>query len=316
MPAVRAVVVDLEAPARLAIAPVDAPELAPNEALVRVKAISLNRGETRGAQNAAPGSRPGWDFAGLLERPAADGSGPKTGSGMTGRVVGVLRTGAWAEIVAVPTTNLATIRDNVTFAQAATLPVAGLTALYALDWANGLVGRNVLITGASGGVGNLAIQLAKAGGARVTALVRQERHAASAKEAGADNVVADETGDAAREFGPYNHVLESVGGKVLSKVLTMLAPFGSVVSYGTSAGSTISLDASAMMRARGALKGLGVFVEMQKEGAGVGLARLAALLADGRLKPHIAIQEPWTKIGVVAQQLLDREYPGKAVLTL
>jgi NADPH:quinone reductase-like Zn-dependent oxidoreductase len=216
----------------------------------------------------------------------------------------------------VPTTNLATLRDNVTFAQAATLPVAGLTALYALDQANGLVGRNVLITGASGGVGNLGIQIAKAGGATVTALVRQELHAASAKEAGADHVVADETGEAAREFGPYNHVLESVGGEVLSKVVTMLAPFASVVCYGTTAGGQLSFDASAVMRARATVRGLGVFVEIQREGAGVGLARLAGMLANGTLKPHIPIQEPWTEIGSVAQQLLDRSFPGKAVLTV
>ena len=83
--------------------------------------------------------------------------------------------GAWAEVVSVPTSNLAALRDNVTLAQASTLPVAGLTALYALDRADGLAGRKVLITGASGGVGNLAIQIAKLGGATVTALVRPEK---------------------------------------------------------------------------------------------------------------------------------------------
>jgi NADPH:quinone reductase-like Zn-dependent oxidoreductase len=316
MPGVRAVVVDPEAPGHLKLDVVEAPQPAPNEALVRVKAISLNRGETRGAQTAAAGSRPGWDFAGLLERPAADGSGPRTGSGMTGRVVGVLRTGAWAELVAVPVANLATIRDNVTFVQASTLPVAGLTALYALDRANGLIGRKVLITGASGGVGNLAIQIAKAAGATVTALVRQEAHAASAKEAGADNVVADETGEAARPYGPFNHILESVGGEVMSNVVTMLAPFGMVVTYGASAGGPASFDSSAIYRSRATITGLGVFVEMQRDGAGAGLTRLAEMVATGTLKPHIAVQAPWSEIGSVAEQLLDRAYPGKAVLTV
>ena len=316
MPTIRAVVVDGSAPGRLAIGPVEAPVPAPNEAVVRVKAISLNRGETRGAQSSAVGSRPGWDFAGLVERPAADGSGPIPSNSVSARVVGVLRGGAWAELVAVPTSNLTTIRDNVSLSQAATLPVAGLTALYALDEANGLVGRKVLITGASGGVGNLAIQIAKACGATVTALVHQEQHAASAKEAGADNVVADETAEAARAFGPFDHVLESVGGQVLGNVLTMMAPFGSVICYGTAAGGPLSVDSAVVLRTRVTVKGLGVFVEMQKEGANVGLARLAGLVAAGTLKPHIAIQEPWTEIGPVAQQLLDRSFPGKAVLSV
>jgi NADPH:quinone reductase-like Zn-dependent oxidoreductase len=309
MATIRAVTVDLEAPGRLTLTQVESPVPAANEALVRVKAISLNRGEVRGAQNAQAGERPGWDIAGLIERPAVDGSGPRTG-----RIVGVLRTGAWAELVAVPTTNLATIPDNVTFAQASTLPVAGLTALYALDRAEGLAQRNVLITGASGGVGNLGIQIAKQGGARVTGLVRQVRHAPSAKEAGADNVVADEMGEAARTHGPFNHVLESVGGAVLGNVLTMVALNGRVIVYGASAGGPVTVDSTAIMRSRLTMSGLGVFQEMLREGAAPGLERLARMVSAGTLKPHISHEASWNEIGEVATQFLDRAYPGKVVL--
>lgn len=316
MATIRAVVVDPGVPGHLAVGPVEAPVPAPNEALVRVKAISLNRGETVRAQSSPAGSRPGWDFAGLVEHPAADGSGPRPSNVVSARVVGVLRSGGWAELVAVPTANVTSIRDDVSLGQAATLPVAGLTALYALDEANGLVGKKVLITGASGGVGNLAIQIAKAGGATVTALVRQKQHSASAKEAGADNVVADETGEAARAFGPYDHVLESVGGAVLASVLTMLAPDARVICYGTSAGGPMSVDPAVFLRARATVKGLQVFNEIQKQGANVGLARLAGLVSKGALNPHIAIQESWSEIGVVAQKLIDRSFPGKAVLTV
>src|SRR5262249_60953444 len=124
----RAVVVDPAAPGRLVIASVPDPTPDRGEAIVRVRAISLNRGEVRRAGMAAAGWRPGWDLAGEGERAAADGSGPRVGA----RVVGMLGEGAWAERVTVPTHALAELPDKVTVSQAATLPVAGPTALYAL----------------------------------------------------------------------------------------------------------------------------------------------------------------------------------------
>ena len=76
---------------------------------------------------------------------------------MGARVVGLLPSGAWAELVAVPTNSLAELPESVSFELAATLPVAGLTALYALETGGGLIGRSVLVTGASGGAGNFGI---------------------------------------------------------------------------------------------------------------------------------------------------------------
>ena len=86
--------------------------------------------------------------------------------------MGIVDRGAWAQRVAVPTTTLAPLPDEVSDAQAATLPVAGLTALKALDIGGNPLGRRVLVTGANGGVGRLAVQLAAVAGAHVTALVR------------------------------------------------------------------------------------------------------------------------------------------------
>ncbi len=311
MPTVRAVVVDPNATAHLTLADVESAMPGPSEAVIRVAAISLNRGEVRGAQTSAPGSRPGWDIAGVVEAPAADGSGPPAGA----RVVGVLRSGAWAELVPVPARSLAVLPEAVSFEQAATLPVAGLTALYALEQGGFLLDKRVLVTGASGGVGNLAVQMARDAGAHVVGLVRQERHAASVREAGAEQVVADDTGAGAAAFGPYDLILESVGGAVLATALTMLATRGKCVSYGVSAGAEVTFNAGAFFRAGGAtFRSLSVFAEIEREGAGVGLARLARLVAAGKLRPEIAVQAPWTEIGPVAQQLLDRAYPGKAVL--
>lgn len=239
MALVRAVVVDPEAQGRLSISEVEGPEPLPSEALVRVAAISLNRGEVRRAEASEAGFRPGWDLAGTVERPAADGTGPEEGA----RVVGFLPSGAWADLVAVPTNALAALPEGVSFEEASTLPVAGLTALYALEKGGGLLGRNVLITGASGGAGLFGLQLARASGARVVALLRRQEHEELAREAGAHEVVVDEGGAAAGDLGPYHLILESVGGEVLGNALSMLAPQGTCVSFGTSASEEVTLDA-------------------------------------------------------------------------
>lgn len=309
----RAVVVDPSAKEKLVLKEVDVPQPLPNEAVVRVSAISLNRGEVRGALGATqPGARPGWDLAGTVEQAAADGSGPQVGQ----RVVGILRTRAWAELASVPTAQLAVLPEGVTFEQASTLPVAGLTALWGLEIGGSLLARKVLVTGASGGVGHFGVQLAVAAGATVIGTVRQERHLAAVKAAGAAEVVADETGEAAGTFGPYYMVLDGVGGATLANAMKMLTPSGACVTYGSTGGDTASLEVGRFRSpSRTTMYGFSVFQEFGRtEPAASGLSRLSQLVANGKLKPLIDIEAPWTEIGVVAQKLVDRAYPGKAVL--
>nr|MBA2713813.1 zinc-binding dehydrogenase [Rubrobacteraceae bacterium] len=263
------------------------------------------------AEASEAGFRPGWDLAGTLERAAADGSGPKEGS----RVVGFLPSGAWAELAAVPTNALAELPESVSFDEASTLPVAGLTALYALEEGGNLLGRSVLVTGASGGAGQFGLQLARAAGARVVGLVRREEHAGIVQEAGAHEVVVDESGAAAGEHGPYHLVLESVGGDVLGNALSMLASGGTCVSFGTSASAEVQFDARALYLTGSArLYGFILFHEVLARPASDGLDRLARMIADGRLKPHIEVETSWTEVGKVAARLIDRGYTGKAVL--
>lgn len=312
MSVMRAVLADPALPGRLALQEVEYPLATPSEALVRVGAISLNRGEVRRALAAETSWRPGWDLAGVVERAAADGSGPKQGT----RVVGLLPLGAWAEVVAVPTNSLAELPATVSLAQAATLPVAGLTALYTLERGGSLLGRNVLITGASGGAGHFSIQLAvRTGAHQVVGVVRQEHYVPFVREAGAHEVVVSDDGQAAGKYGPYDRIIDSVGGQVLGNILAMLAPNGVCVNFGVSATSTVTFDLRSFYLVGGtSLRGFYLFQELQHESAQDGLRRLSRLVAAGHMHPHIALEESWERISDVAQQLMERRFAGKAVL--
>jgi len=306
----RAVVVDPEAPGRLVIRPVPDPVPDRGEAIVRVRAISLNRGEVRRSGMAAPGWRPGWDLAGTVERAAADGSGPRAGA----RVVGLLSEGAWAEHVVVPTHALAELPAKVTLSQAATFPVAGLTALYALAKRGQILARRVLVTGATGGVGDFAVQLARLGGAHVTGSVRRVDQTASVRQLGAHEVVV---GDDIPASPKYDLVIDSVGGRTLGTALAALERGGMCVTLGVSASAEVTFDTRTFfVSGRTTLYGFYLFVELGNDPAGDGLRRLGDLVAAGQLAPHISVERPWTEIGQVAQDLMARRFPGKAVLTL
>ena len=161
------------------------PQPARNEALVAVRAFSLNRGELRSFVNNAEGWVPGQDVGAVVLQQAGDGSGPAAGS----RVVALMDEFGWAERAAVPSHRMAVLPDTVSFSQAATLPVAGLTALRTLRHGAPLLGKRVLITGAAGGVGTIAVQLAARSGARVTAVVGRVERAAGLKELGSFEVI-------------------------------------------------------------------------------------------------------------------------------
>ncbi len=311
---IRAVVVDPNVQGRLALKQVAAPSPLPSEAVVRVSAISLNLGEVRRSLTADAGWRPGWDFAGVVEKAADDRSGPKVGA----RVVGLLPVGAWAEQVAVPTHSLAVLPESVSFAQAATLPVAGLTALYALDRANGsLLNRSVLVTGASGGVGVFGCQLARHGGARVVGVVRRAEREKYAREAGAHEVVIGNDISPAAKFGPYHMIIESVGGTALGAALNMLAPDSVCVTCGVSASPDVTFNARNFFMVGGTvLYGFILFHEVKTRPASDGLARLARLIVEGAVRPPIELEAPWTDIAKVANDFYNRGVPGKAVLHL
>jgi NADPH:quinone reductase-like Zn-dependent oxidoreductase len=310
---VKAIVVDANAPGRLSLQPATLAAAAPTDVTVRVTAISLNRGEVkRAVTQSEPGARPGWDFAGVVEEAARQGDGPPAGA----RVVGMLLSGGWAERVRVPVQNVAVLPDGVSDAQAATLPVAGLTALHALRQGGLLLGRKVLIDGASGGVGHLAVQLAAASGAIVHGHVRREELRETVAQWCNGGVAVGASIEAARALGPFQLILDSVGGQTLASALTMLRSTGTCVTFGVSEAPTSTFESGKFFRQGGVrLYGLIIFEELARvEPARTGLALLADLVQRKVLVPKIEVEAPWTEIGRIATDLLDRKFAGKAVL--
>ena len=241
----RALVHDPDAPHGLRLGEAPDPEPGPSDAIVQVAATSLNFGEVAFLrERVAPGAVAGWDASGTVLAAAADGSGPPTGA----RVATFGWSGAWAQRRAVDTGELAVLPDAVEFGAAAAIPVAGVTALRALRRLGSVVGRRVLITGASGGVGRFAVQLAARAGAHVVAAVGSPARGEGLAQLGASEVVVG-LSDVAE---PVDAALDNVGGQVLAEVLARLAPGGCVVSVGMASLQPTTIDFEQLrMRAGG-----------------------------------------------------------------
>jgi NADPH:quinone reductase len=279
------------------------PQPAANEAIVEVRAFSLNRGELRLFQTRPEGWRPGQDIGGVVVQPAANGSGPKAGA----RVVALTDNAGWAERAAVPAHRMAVLPDNVLLEEAAALPVAGLTALRTLRHGAPLLGKRVLITGAAGGVGHLATQIAARSGAHVTAVVGNRERGRHVR--GAEEII--EGIDEAQ--GLFALILEAAGGPSLGVAIAHIEAKGTIVVFGNSSGEPTPLsfrDFAEHPNAR--LQSFSYFTSEPEERFSPDLALLASLIADGSMKPHL-VERSWRDLAEIGPQLRDRRIPGKAV---
>ena len=306
----RALVAASGAPGGIDLREVEEPSPADGIAVVDVRACSLNRGECTALLTAEDGWRPGWDVAGVIAEPALDGSSPPPGT----RVVAWVHGGGWAERVDVRSSHLASIPDEVSFETASTLPVAGLTAMGALAFVDPLEGRRVAITGAAGGVGRFAVQLAHAFHAEVTAVVGSPERGEGLPELGADHVVLA----LEPEGEPFDLILESVGGSSLASALGRVSPDGTVVTLGNSSNEPTTFDTRAFYRrGRPTMKGYLVTHELLEGRLGTAeLLELAGLVASGRLRVEIDLVVPWTEAASAVTALLERRVRGKAILTV
>ena len=305
----RAIFTNPNSDQRLSIIETPIPTAAANEALIKVEAFSLNQGETRTALAASNHYIPGWDFAGVVVKGASDGSTPKEGT----NVFGFIAQGSWAEYITAPGRQMAEIPEGVTIAQAASLPVAGTTALICLETIGSVTDRRILITGAAGGVGRFACQLAAMAGAKVFALSRRPNLAQQLQQDGVEAAGIFTTIADAKAAGEYDVILDSIGGETLATAIVALAANGICVNFGNSARQPTTFDvrSSGWPFHRKTCIWLGREVPANCTPL---LARLVDLVKQGRLHTPIHTELPWTNINEAAELLVQQRVNGKIIL--
>jgi NADPH:quinone reductase-like Zn-dependent oxidoreductase len=281
------------------------PKAAPNEAIVAVEAYSVNRGETFLLERPPDGWRPGKDVAGTVLTAAADGSGPAEGT----RVVAHPPKSGWAQRVAVATSSLATLSDDVDASTAAALPLAGLAAMRLLRTAGSVIGSRLLVTGASGGVGHYLVELATSAGAEVTAVTATTQRGARLRELGATTVTA-----VADAEGWFDVGLESVGGGSMAAMRRKVRPDGQLIWFGQASRTPMSLDFFDWIDGGAGAPITQFHYVNSRKSDGEDLATLVRLVRQGRLHPEIGCVGPWELTADVIDDLRSRRVRGNAVL--
>ncbi|MDJ0395832.1 zinc-binding dehydrogenase [Rhodococcus sp. G-MC3] len=280
-----------------------APERSKDDVLVRVDHISLNGGEPNVDWDATVPT--GWDASGVV----VDSDSPESGPTIGARVVTWGVSGAWSQQRVVPLNNLSKIPDGVDSAVAAALPVAGLTALRAIRQLGLAEGQRIAVTGASGGVGHLAIQLARNCNLRVTPVVRSE---ASRRWLIEKEMFPEHDIRLVSELDPadlFDGVLDVVGGPALGRLLKTVEPGATVLLVGGSSRKHLSVDTGWLSDRRISLVSFNNYAT-----ASTDLALLLDLAAQGKLRVLTTDGGDWSAL--TQKPLLDLITRGKTTFTI
>ncbi len=289
------------------------PQAGPGEHLVEIAYASVNPLDVWIAQGSV-----GAAAANLPWIPGTEATGHVDGRPVLvrGGGLGVIRPGLYCSRVAVPDGWLLPIAEGLDLAEVAAMPVAGVTAWQALHArAHVAADDRVLVLGASGGVGAMAVQLAKAAGATVWGQTGSEAKADGITTNGADNVVvaaADGLESAVEGYQP-TVILDALGGPYTDAAIAAIANKGRLVVYGTSNDERVSINLRRLYRKGVNLLGYSGLVETADEQR-VALDTLLAMMAAGTLRVPVGDVLPLSAAAEAHARILGRGVEGKIVL--
>ncbi len=262
----------------------------------------------------------GFEVAGTVEALGPDVTAPQVGS----RVV-ALTPGGYAEYTTAAANTVIPIPDSLDFNSAAAFPVQGITAYQLLRESTRLqVGECVLIHAAAGGVGTLAIQLAKLMGAKtVIGTASSAKKLELVRELGADVAINYQEADWAEQVkkatdgkGP-DVILEMVGGDIAEKSLQILAPFGRMVVYGAAGGQMVQFSGVQLMYKNQSVVGYWLTAWMSRPDKTAEAAKaLMQYLASDKLRIIVGHTFPLEKAVEAHKTIAERKTTGKVVLTV
>ncbi|MDX3434204.1 NADP-dependent oxidoreductase [Streptomyces sp. ME01-18a] len=297
----------------LQLVEVEAPEPAPGEVLVRVSAAGVNpvdvytrRGQAYNRVLDLPFIN-GWDVAGTVVKNGYGVSRFQPGDLVFGMPWFPRAAGGYAEYVAAPARHFTRMPEGLSLNEAAALPLAGLTAWQMLTEVAAIApGERVLVTGAAGGVGHLAVQIAKARGAWVIGTASAAKHD-FVRALGADEVIDYTTTDVSIAVRDMDAVIQMFGGEAGLKTLACLRPGGVLVS-GQAAWTPGLHERAAELGVRA--------VAYLVDPDGAGLDALAGLVAQGKLRVHLDAVFPLTEAAKAHDHIAGGRTTGKVVLTV
>ncbi|WP_131739310.1 NAD(P)H-quinone oxidoreductase [Actinomadura roseirufa] len=300
--------------------PVPDPEPAPGEVLIEVAASAVNRADVMQRKGFYPPPEGAPPYPGLevSGRVAAVGEGV-TGWAAGDEVCALLSGGGYAERVAVPAGQVLPVPRGVAVTDAAGLPEVACTVWSNVFMLGGLrAGETLLVHGGGSGIGTMAIQLAKARGARVVCTVGGPEKAARCRELGADEVVDYRAQDFV-ESGPYDVILDLIGAKYLARNVEALAVGGRLMVIGLQGGAKAELDIGVLLRKRALVHGTTLRSRPLEEKAEIVAAvreHVWPLLESGDVRPVIDQTLPMTD-AARAHELLEKSgHVGKILLTV
>ncbi|MCI0572743.1 MAG: zinc-binding dehydrogenase [Myxococcaceae bacterium] len=224
-------------------------------------------------------------------------------------------------MIAVPASSLRRLPDGISFEEGAALANVGVAAYGALRTAELRAGETLVVLGATGGVGSAGVQIGKALGARVIAVVSTAKKAARVQALGADHVVALADGPLAEQLHKQTGgkgadvVLDPVGGDVTGHALSGLASFGRLVHLGYSAGTTLTIDSLDLIAKPSAIIGFNIFL-VSAERSKKDLDEVMALADQAKYRAVVDKAFPMSEVAEATRYLEERKAVGKVVLTV